>query len=280
LAEKKPLPPWIELKKLTPKEALAYFVNKQNVPSFRWTDVWAREHQAAFTVAGMLRADLLKAVHDALNEAIKEGKTAEWLEKELTPLLVKEGWWGTKEITNEVTGETRTAKLGSPTRLRLIYDVNMRSAYAVGRWEQSERTKETAPLMMRRTMRDERVRETHKVYDGLVLPRDHPFWDEHAAPMGYRCRCIDIPVSEDAVQDYKDAGIKIKRTAPKTQYREFEKDGERIKVPIGVDPGFGYHPLKGRQQALDDAKKRSQASLPDAIRKEDERNDPAEDEEP
>lgn len=265
--------PWVKLTTLTPREAYDWFRAKQVVPSFRWTDVWAQEHATAFTVAGLLRDDLLTLIHDKLGEAIAEGHDAAWFEKQLRPTLIAEGWWGKKEITDPVTGEVRTAQLGSPARLQLIYDVNLRSAYAAGRWQQAERTRRTAPYMMYRTMRDERVRKSHAEWDGLVLPINHPFWDQHYPPNGYRCRCIATSISEAGIQDLIAAGKRVKRTAPKETYTTYERDGERIKVPTGVDPGFDYNVGKERQRSLADYKGFRRAQLPEAIRSASERLD-------
>jgi SPP1 gp7 family putative phage head morphogenesis protein len=262
-----PPPPWVELLKLTPKDALAWFINKQRITSTNWKDVWGPEHARAFTIAGMLREDLLKTVHEALGTAIEEGRDVAWFQKELLPTLRNAGWLA-KEVVDPDTGEVSTDQSSLPTRLRLIYDTNVRSAYAAGTWEESERTKATAPLMMYRTMRDERVRITHAAWDGIVLPRDDPWWLEHAPPCGWGCRCIAIPISEDGVQDYIDAGrIKIKRQAPDVEYKNFDRNGEIVKVPVGVDPGFGHHPLKARDRSLDGARRRQRADLPDEIRK-------------
>lgn len=273
MADKPKLPDWFDLAKLTPKEAFDFFAAKKPLPSFRWQDVWAKEHATAATVAGMMSEDLLATVMDYMAQAIGEGKDSKWFEDQLTPILEKAGWWGKQEITDPTTGETRNAQLGSPSRLQLIYDVNMRSAYAAGRWEQGERTKRTAPLLLYRTMRDERVRKSHADWDGVVLPRDDPFWDTHYPPNGYRCRCIATPISEAGVRDLVEAGKKIKRRAPKVTEVEYTRNGETIKLPAGIDPGFGYNVGKERQRSLEEYKGYQRKQLPEAVRKAAEKRD-------
>lgn len=264
------LPDWLQTLRLPPKDAYNWFVGKKMVPSFSWKDVWNEEHSAAFTVAGMLREDLLKTVHDKLGQAIQDGKDAAWFEEQLTPILSDAGWWGKKEVTDPSTGEVAVKNLGSPTRLRLIYDTNLRNAEAAGRWQAARRTQSTAGLMMRRTMDDQRVRKIHEQWNYLVLPLDDPWWNEHAAPCDFGCRCKDIEMDEATVQDYIDAGKPIKRKAPATTYQEFERNGERIKVPVGVGPGFGYNPgdPDARQKGLDSLAKSKRAALPPALRTE------------
>lgn len=262
------LPAWVKTARLAPQDAYEWFLGKKLVPSFNWKDVWNEEHAAAFTVAGMLRADLLQAVYDKLGQAIKDGKDAAWFEKELTPLLQKSGWWGDQEITDPATGEVVTKATGSPTRLRLIYDVNVRTAEAAGRWEQARRVQGTQGYMMRRTMDDDRVRKIHAEWNYLVLPLDDPWWDTHAAPCDYGCRCKDVGVDEEDIAYYASAGRPIKRTAPPTQYREFERNGERIKVPVGIGPGFGYNPgdPEARKRGLESIQRSKTDALAPPIR--------------
>lgn len=250
MADNKDLPNWVKLVTLKPNEAYDFFTSKRLTTSFRWTDVWAEEHNTAFTVAGMLKEDLLKTVQEKLAEAIANGTSLHDFEKALTPKLIESGWWGKQEITDPSTGKTRVADLGSPTRLKLIYEMNVRSAYAAGRWQQAERTKAAFPFMMYQTMHDERVRASHAEWDGIVLPIDDPFWDAHYPPNGWRCRCTVFPVDEDLIAEYQAAGQKIKRKAPKTTTQTFVKDGKKIKVPKGIDPGFGHNVGKSRSAGV------------------------------
>lgn len=269
MADKPPLPSWIKLSRLPPNEAYTWFRNRKIVPSFRWKDVWNEQHAAAQTVAGMMSEDLLQKVFDALGKAIEDGRDAAWFEKQLTPTLIKGGWWGSREITDPITGEVRTANLGSPSRLRLIYETNVRTAEAAGRWEQARRVQGTQGFMMRRTMDDDRVRKVHAQWNYVVLPLDHPWWKDHAAPCDYGCRCKDVAVSEETIKEYIAAGLPIKRTAPRAEYREFERNGERIKVPVGIGPGFAWNPgdPDARKRALESLAKSKQDALAPPIRR-------------
>ena len=69
-----------------------------------------------------------------MQEALDEGKTGRWFEKELTPLLQKKGWWGKKETVDPETGEIERVQLGSPWRLQTIYRTNLQTAYMAGRY--------------------------------------------------------------------------------------------------------------------------------------------------
>ena len=46
------------------------------------------------------------------------------------------------------------------------------------------------------TAGDEAVREEHAEWEGITLPKDDDFWDDHIPPCGFNCRCV-IRVSSE-----------------------------------------------------------------------------------
>ena len=249
-----PLPPGFKIGSAEPVDAFAAFSQRQLLaPSFRWEDVYQEEHAAAFAVSGVAQADVLAVFRAGIDNALAGGGNLADFAKALKPQLVAKGWWGDVEITDPATGDTRIGRFDD-ARLKLIYDVNLRQSYAAGRWARSERTAAAKPLMMYRTMRDERVRHSHALWDGVVLPVGHPFWDTHYPPNGWRCRCRAFALSERDVARYEGDGVVVKRDAPPVAYTEFVNrgTGEVSKVPVGIDPGFAYNPGKARAQVLAD----------------------------
>ena len=151
------------------------------------------------------------------------------------------------------TGELLTTRFNS-NRLRLIFDVNTRNAYAAGQWQRFKAGKRTNPYLRYVTKRDERVRDSHKALNNLVLPVDDPFWDTHAPPNGWRCRCSLTSMSQkDYDKGLSPRGDQLNKTAPEVKYRDWynAKTGKTERVPVGVDPGWGYNP--GKVQARDAA---------------------------
>ena len=59
-------------------------------------------------------------------------KRFESWKKAIKPILAKKGWLGKVEVTNEKTGEIKTINVNN-TRLKRIYNTNMRTANAQGR---------------------------------------------------------------------------------------------------------------------------------------------------
>lgn len=241
-----PIPPGLTLGAVEPTDAVAAFLQRRLLQlSFSWQDVWQEEHTQAFTVSRLAETDLLDFMRVELDKAIKVGTSLKDWSDTVQTRLEQAGWWGKKEVTDPTTGDTVTTTF-NPTRLRLIFEVNTRQAYAAGRWQSIERSKKRIPFVIYRTMHDEHVRTSHRPWDGVVLPVDDPWWDTHYPPCGWRCRCHAYAIDERGIEKLIKAGIKIKREAPPTEWVEFtnKRTGEVSKVPRGVDPGFGYNPGK------------------------------------
>ena len=112
----------IDLTPLPPAEAIRFFERKGYAIGFDWRDVWQHEHAAAFTVAKAMRVDILEDIRGAVETALKDGTTFADFKKNLEPTLAAKGWWGRKTMVDPLTGERKIVQLGSPRRLRIIFD--------------------------------------------------------------------------------------------------------------------------------------------------------------
>ncbi|MDH4122383.1 MAG: phage minor head protein [Deltaproteobacteria bacterium] len=228
-----------------PKEALDYFRAKGFKPSFDFRDVWREEHAAAFTVAKAGSLDVLTAIRGEVDRALAEGRTLAQFKRDLTPALQRLGWWGVKTMTDPKTGETLPVQLGSPRRLKIIYDTNLRTARAAGQWERIQRTKEFLPYLIYGLGPSLRHRPQHVVLDGTLLPADDPFWNTHFPPNGWRCKCWVRQVSEGEAGR---RGWKVS-PSPTVEYVNWtnKRTGQVERVPKGIDPGFDINPGKARR---------------------------------
>ena len=172
-----------------PRDALAYFRDKDLRVGFDFQDVWGQEHAHSFTVAKAMKVDILDDVRAGLDEALAEGKTFRDFSRQLKPKLQEKGWWGIKDEIDPSTGERRRVQLGSPRRLKTIYQSNLRSARSAGQWQRIQRTKETQPYLLYELGPSENHREEHVSWAGTLLPVDHPWWRDHMTPNGYGCKC-------------------------------------------------------------------------------------------
>ena len=259
-----------------PKAALDYIKNKNLKVGFSYKDVWNEEHAASFTVAKAMQIDVLSDFHEAVKQAVGNGQSFETFKKNIKPTLQQKGWWGRKEMTDPLTGHTVNAQLGSDRRLKTIYNVNMRSAYQKGQYDRTMAS-DLHPYLMYRIGPSIKHREEHAGWNGLILPKDDPFWDSHFPPNGWGCKCYTRAVSEAQKKKYENEGItvppradgtgggklKIKTQAPPDEIQYFLNDRKMTleAVPKGIDPAFNWNQGKvsrenGAQEALEAAKRR------------------------
>jgi len=239
----------VELRPVAPEEALRYLRSKGYKTGFAWQDVWQQEHARAFTVAKAMRLDILADIREALDKALAEGRTYEDFARGLRPTLEDKGWWGRKAMADPQTGEVRKVQLGSPRRLRIIYDINIRMAHAAGDWAKIERLADRRPWLMYDAVMDGRTRPLHRAWSGTVLRWDDRWWDTHYPPNGWRCRCMVRQLSDRDLDRY---GFKPAARAPTIDTRPWynPRTGEVIHVPEGIDPGFGYNVGREHMRSL------------------------------
>jgi SPP1 gp7 family putative phage head morphogenesis protein len=163
--------PWNQL----PFEgAIAYFRDKRNVDTDSWRDVQGTEYDAAFAVAGAKGA-LLQDMRDAVDKAISQGTTLQEFRKDFNRIVQTRGW--------DYAGDR-------DWRTYAIYDTNLRSAYAAGRWEQIQESKASRPYLQWRHGGSRDPRPLHLALDKQVFRVDDPFWGTMGnPPIGYGCRC-------------------------------------------------------------------------------------------
>lgn len=226
---------------LSPKEAVEYFRRKGFRFSFSWQDMMREEHAKAFTVAKVMRADILADIQRAVDKAIDGGTTLRQFQRELTPLLQEKGWWGKQLMVDPLDGNEKQVQLGSPRRLATIYDTNLRTSYASGHWEQIQRTKARRPYLRYVHSGALNPRPQHKAWHGLVLPADDAFWKTHFPPNGWHCGCSVQQLSDRDLDRY---GYQVTPEAPKIEHRTWvnRRTGEEQRVPVGIDPGFDHNP--------------------------------------
>ncbi len=239
---------------LAPEKAVEFFLGKKELQeTFDWRDMLHQHHDRAFTIAKMMDLSLLGEVKQTVDRAITEGWAFERFRTELTPLLISRGWWGRQEMTDPETGETR---------LRVIYDTNLRTSYAAGHWSRIDTNADTAPYVMYSAVLDDRTRPAHAAWNGKVLRHDDPWWKTHTPPNGWNCRCTVIQLSE---RDLKRMGKDGPDEAPPGGTREWTnpRTGVVEQVPAGVDPGWGYAPgAQWRAEALALARDKLEAADP------------------
>lgn len=211
---------------VSPEEAIAFFTAKGYKIGWSWLETQKEEHSKAFTVAKAMQLDLLEDIRRAVGDAVKDGQTVRTFAKGLTPLLVARGWWGEKEQLNPHTGKLETVQLGSPRRLRTIFETNLRTSRSAGQWDRIQRTKAARPYL--RYVAHPDARPEHRAWNNTVLPVDDPWWGTHMPPNGWGCRCKVQQLNDSDVRRY---GFHVASQAP-------TRPGDET----GIGAGWAYNP--------------------------------------
>lgn len=230
-------------------EAIEFFRRKIDLPTETWRDIERAAHDRAFVVAGATRADLLADLRAAVDSAIADGTTLADFRARFEEIVARRGWTGW-------TGEDSAA--GRAWRTRVIYQTNIRTSYAAGRWRQ---LKDPALLAVRpywRYVHNDLVthpRQQHKAWGDarLTLPHDHPFWDTHYPPSGWGCRCRVVASRgpEDGDMDTPPKGWDV---------RDIDTG-----APLGVDEGWNYAPGANAATSLREMVQNKLIEYPQAI---------------
>ncbi len=233
---------------MKPEEIVDFFKSKGLKTSFNWHEVYEEAHGKAFTVAKMTELDLLSDTKKLLERAIENGESFSTFKKDAKKLFNEKGWTGYKELKDPKTGETIKAELGTPRRIKQIYDCNMNSAYAVGRYREMLEEIDVAPIWVFKTMADGRERPEHAALHDKAYRADDAFWVVFFPPLGWGCRCYVINLTK---YQAKELGIDVESTEGKikpttvlvgdkempTQSYTFEKAGKII--TLTPDAGWG-----------------------------------------
>ncbi|KJU85710.1 phage head morphogenesis, SPP1 gp7 family domain protein [Candidatus Magnetobacterium bavaricum] len=182
---------------LSPNEAVEYFKKKGYTITRTWKDLESAQHARTFTVAGVLKIEILKTIREMLDKALQEGITLEQFKKELEPKLRDAGWWDTTE-----DGKVQ----GSYNRLLTIYRTNLQSAYMAGRYRQDMENTQYRPYWKYVAVLDSKTRPEHAALNNKVFMWNDPVWDTVYPPNGFNCRCMVVALSKD---DMKREGLEV-----------------------------------------------------------------------
>lgn len=256
---------------LEPEKAVAYLKSKGYSITWNWQEMLDQAHDQAFTVAKAMRLDLLSDIRGALETALQDGQTLKQFIAALQPTLESQGWWGQQVIVDS-QGVGELVQLGSPRRLKTIYQTNLQSAYMAGRKASMEEAAETHPFWRYVAILDGKTRPSHRALSGQVYRHDDPVWSAIYPPNGFNCRCRVTALSQSAVTR---KGLSISRSAGKMTTTTVETgpdkrtgeirtsqvtsvsttDATGKAITFRTDPGFNHAPGSG----LADVLKRKQA---------------------
>lgn len=182
-----------------PEDAINYLKKKGYKIGWNWQDTLDDAHARAFTVAKVARIDILQDIKKSLIEALEKGETLEQWKARLTPTLQQKGWWGKKTVTNP-DGVQQEVQLGSSRRLDTIFNTNMQSAYAAGRYKALMDSVETRPYWQWLHVSVIFPRREHLALNNRLFSYDDPFWSFGFPPIGWGCKCRVVGRSQREVE--------------------------------------------------------------------------------
>jgi hypothetical protein len=110
-----------------------------------------------------------------------------------------------------------------------------------------QQNKEAFPFLEYDGNNLENSRLDHSGWGGLVLPVDHPFWQEHFSVRAYGCKCRVRGLTRRQLER---SGRPLSSTLEVAIATYFNKRaGEVQQIPAGVHPSFHYPP-GGRRASL------------------------------
>lgn len=241
---------------LKPEEAIQYFESKGYAIGFNWHDVEARAHATAFTVAGVLKQDVLEDIHQSLQVHLENGGTLRDFERQVTPGLIRKGWLADNARLLADEDGVLEGKQLTPRRLKTIFETNMQASYGAGRYAEQMANAEFRPIWERVAVMDMNTRPRHAALHGFTARYDDPVWQFMYPPDGYHCRCrIRARTQADAerlgmnVKSWEQDIVTVQQAWGPNDTREVKAlrfNGE-LYTP---DAGFGHNPGQGWLSSL------------------------------
>ena len=219
-------------------EAIGHFegkvLNAASGNHASWAETYGEAHARAFTVAGAASEALLHDFQTEIAKAIRNGTTLADFRERFDEIVKKHGWQQRHE---------------PGWRAKVIYETNMATAHAAGRYAQmtDPDVLEAYPYWRYVHSGSNHPRLQHFNWNGLTLAASDGWWDVHYPPNGWRCGCRVRPVSGPALRR---SGRDGPDRAPDSTFRPWKNPatGEVHMIPNGIDPGWDYNVGKAWKQ--------------------------------
>ncbi len=177
---------------LTPEEQIAYLKSKG--VSANWKDVFGEAHHKVFTVAGVTKSYILRAIRDEIAKSLGQDLSF-------------------AEARERIISKVKDGDFFPDHRLRFIFSQNMYGAN--GRVKCQKQMKSSLPYIQyvhSRSMGGKlkpNYRERHWKAHGLVFRKDDPWLKKNMPPNGFGCRCTTRAISSYRL---KKEGLKVQES--------------------------------------------------------------------
>lgn len=138
----------------------------------------------AFTSARVSEASVLEEFRAEVDKMLAGDTSLAYARERLMAKLERAGY----EVPGAGSpGDANIQSLGSTSRINLILRQNVRMAQAIGSREVSEHPDVRSAFP---NYRYHANTDRHAKFDGLVLPKNDPFWQTHFPPWEFNCNCM------------------------------------------------------------------------------------------
>ena len=191
-----------------PKEALKNITDrgKNLITSERWDDLDSAGHDKAFTVAGVMKADMLQSIYNKIEKAKTEGTTLKDFQKDMLKTIADEGY---TEL--------------SAGRLKTIYETNMMVSFAKNKYKQQKLSADIFPFWLYTQRQRKTKNKSHAKFHNKVFRHDDSIWSSIYPPSQFGCKCYVTALSES---DMKRKGFELSK-------------GDKFKDDIAESDDFG-----------------------------------------
>lgn len=164
-----------------PEEAMKWLKErgKNIITTGMSNTVDAETHDRAFTVANVMKADIIQTIFNRLEYSIENGKPLKHFQDNLMNDLEGSGWTGS-----------------NPSRLKVIFETNRNIAFSKGQYFKLKTTSDIYPYWKWNQIERPTKRHDHSKLHGKVFRHDDPFWNSNFPPNGYGCKCSVVPITE------------------------------------------------------------------------------------
>ena len=136
----------------------------------------------AFTITGVEGAHVLQRVRDRIADYARGGEGNTWDDAKADIISSLDPWLGD----------------GAERRATILLRTHGFQAFQAANWRVAQEDEDTTHLQYLAT-EDDRVRESHLALNGIILPKNDPFWEKHYPPWEWGCRCRVRPMNPDLV---------------------------------------------------------------------------------
>lgn len=180
------------------RDAREWFLTRRPVLRESASDTERDARLRAFRVAGITSVNLITEVHQAIDDALRDGTTLDEFKKRVSAKLAEE--WGAPNAR----------------RVETIFRTNVQSAYNAGRFAEMTRPAVLAvrPFWKFVAILDGRTTATCAPLNGVIRPHDDRFWESHFPPLHFNCRSTVVSLSRSEAERAGGAKEPPKAKAP------------------------------------------------------------------